>query len=46
MRNGKLIEEGAPADILSKHNVDTLESAFLSLCYNREENQVKCLTLI
>lgn len=40
MRNGKLIEEGSPQNILCKYNTNSLESAFLRLCYNREINQV------
>lgn len=44
MRNGKLIEEGSPQEILSKYNVNTLETAFLTLCHSREINQVLYLT--
>lgn len=40
MRNGKIIEEGSPQNILVKYGVDTLEVAFLKLCCNKEENQV------
>jgi hypothetical protein len=32
MRNGILLAEGAPQDILSKCEVDSLEDAFLQLC--------------
>ncbi|CAI6347958.1 unnamed protein product [Macrosiphum euphorbiae] len=35
MRNGLIIEEGPPQDILIKYGTDTLESAFLTLCCNQ-----------
>ncbi|XP_022175207.1 ABC transporter G family member 23-like [Myzus persicae] len=35
MRNGLIIEEGPPQDILVKYGTDTLESAFLTLCCNQ-----------
>jgi len=35
MRNGLIIEEGPPQDILVKYGTDTLESAFLMLCCNQ-----------
>lgn len=41
MRNGELIEEGAPQQILIKYEADTLETAFLTLCCKRGENRVK-----
>ncbi|VVC27807.1 ABC transporter-like,P-loop containing nucleoside triphosphate hydrolase,AAA+ ATPase domain,ABC [Cinara cedri] len=40
MRNGVIIEEGSPQHILAKYNTDSLESAFLKLCYNQNKNQV------
>lgn len=39
MRNGVLIEEGAPKDIISKHGADSLESAFLTLCSYQDTNE-------
>lgn len=35
MRNGLIVEEGPPQDILVKYGTDTLESAFLMLCCNQ-----------
>ncbi|KAF0762245.1 ABC transporter G family member 23-like [Aphis craccivora] len=35
MRNGLIIEEGPPQDILVKYGTDTLEAAFLTLCCNQ-----------
>jgi len=35
MRNGLIIEEAPPQDILVKYGTDTLESAFLKLCSNQ-----------
>lgn len=40
MRNGVIAEEGSPQDIISKFNTDSLENAFLSVCYNQERQQV------
>ncbi|VVC27530.1 Hypothetical protein CINCED_3A011626, partial [Cinara cedri] len=40
MRNGVLVEEGSPQFILAKYNTDTLESAFLKLCCNQNENHI------
>lgn len=40
MRNGVLIEEANPMDILIKHGSETLEEAFLMLCCNQEKNNV------
>lgn len=40
MRSGVIIEEGSPQDILIKYDTDSLESAFLTLCYNQENNKV------
>lgn len=40
MRNGKIVEEGSPRDILHKYNTNTLESVFLKICYNQINNQV------
>ncbi|XP_025421296.1 ABC transporter G family member 23-like [Sipha flava] len=39
MRNGVISEEGSPRDIISKFNSDSLENAFLSVCYNQEKQQ-------
>lgn len=40
MRNGKLIEEGSPANIITKYCTNTLEEAFLTLCSRQQANQV------
>ena len=32
MRSGKLLEEGAPNDLLEKYNKPNLEEVFLGLC--------------
>lgn len=40
MRNGVLIEEGEPCNILTKYETDSLESAFLSVCCKQEEHKV------
>jgi hypothetical protein len=40
MRNGVIIEEKSPQDILTKCNTDSLESAFLELCCNQDKNEV------
>lgn len=39
MRNGVLVEEGAPEDIISKYGADSLETAFLTLCSNQDANK-------
>eukprot|EP00102_Acyrthosiphon_pisum_P025305 XP_016662515.1 PREDICTED: ABC transporter G family member 23-like isoform X2 [Acyrthosiphon pisum] len=39
MRNGVLVEEGAPEHIISKYGADSLESAFLTLCSNQDVNE-------
>ncbi|XP_050422032.1 ABC transporter G family member 23-like [Adelges cooleyi] len=39
MRNGVLVEEASPQDILIKHNTETLEMSFLRLCYNQDTNR-------
>ncbi|XP_025415789.1 uncharacterized protein LOC112687357 isoform X2 [Sipha flava] len=39
MRNGVIIEEKSPQDILTKCNTDSLESAFLELCCNQDKNE-------
>ncbi|XP_060879231.1 ABC transporter G family member 23-like isoform X2 [Metopolophium dirhodum] len=39
MRNGVLVEEGAPKDIISKYGADSLESAFLTLCSKQDANE-------
>jgi len=38
MRGGKLLEEGAPADLIAKYSVPTLEDVFLYLCKLSEVN--------
>lgn len=43
MRNGVLIEEASPQEILLKQNTDSLETAFLSLSYNQQIDQVRIL---
>lgn len=40
MRNGILVEEGTPQNILKKHKTESLESAFLTLCFEQESNKV------
>ncbi|XP_050542641.1 ABC transporter G family member 23-like isoform X2 [Daktulosphaira vitifoliae] len=44
MRNGILIEEASPREIITKYNADSLEAAFLNLCCNqdakKENNQI------
>lgn len=40
MRNGVLIEEGTPKEILDKYGSDTLEEAFLALCRKQIKNKV------
>jgi ABC-type multidrug transport system ATPase subunit len=37
MRNGSLLEEDDPENILKKYNCETLEDAFLKLCTNQKE---------
>lgn len=47
MRNGILLEEGSPEDILLKYNSESLESAFLTICCNeleQEDNNVSICT--
>jgi len=39
MRNGVLLEEGAPKDIISKYGSDSLESVFLTLCSYQDTNE-------
>lgn len=38
MRNGVIIEEGSPRDVIANNESVSLESAFLKLCYNRDKN--------
>lgn len=40
MRNGVIAEEGSPKDIIAKFNSDSLESAFLSVCFTQEKYKV------
>ncbi|VVC43846.1 ABC transporter-like,P-loop containing nucleoside triphosphate hydrolase [Cinara cedri] len=37
MRNGSVIEEGSPQDILTKYESESLDMAFVRLCYKQEE---------
>lgn len=46
MRNGILVEEGNPRDILIKYNTESLESAFLTLCYDQDSNKVLVILFI
>lgn len=43
MRNGLLVEEGSPQEILTKYSTATLEAAFLTLCCN--QNMIEVLRL-
>lgn len=36
MRNGRLLDEGPPMDLIRKYNLSTLEDVFLTLCRNEE----------
>jgi len=45
MRNGVLVEEGAPQDLISKYEADSLESAFLTLCSYQDTNEVPTVRL-
>lgn len=45
MRNGVLIEEGMPIDILNKYGLDTLEETFLRLCSYQDKNNVYLLLI-
>lgn len=40
MRNGEIVKEGSPQDIMSDYNTDSLESAFLVICCNQGTNEV------
>jgi len=40
MRNGQLVEEGPPQDILMKYGTETLEATFLTLCCIQKSNKV------
>lgn len=44
MRNGVLIEEASPQDLLAKENTNSLEEAFLSL--SRNQNIKKVLNIL
>lgn len=46
MRNGVLIEETSPQDILFKENTNSLEEAFLSISRNQNFVRVKNTKLI
>jgi len=41
MRNGVLISETSPQDLLVKQNANSLEEAFLSLSSSQELDEVK-----
>lgn len=41
MRNGVLIEEASPEELLVKQNTNSLEEAFLSLSSNQQFNEVR-----
>jgi len=41
MRNGVLISESSPRDLLVKQNASSLEEAFLSLCSSQQFDEVK-----
>lgn len=43
MRNGLLVEEESPREILFKYSTNTLEAAFLALCCNQK--MIKVLPL-
>lgn len=43
MRNGELVEEGTPQQILTKYNKETLEECFLTACFNQDTNNVHML---
>lgn len=45
MRNGVLVEEAAPQDIISKYGADSMESAFLTLCSYQDTNEVPTVRL-
>ncbi|VVC43843.1 ABC transporter-like,P-loop containing nucleoside triphosphate hydrolase,AAA+ ATPase domain,ABC [Cinara cedri] len=40
MRNGVLVEEGLPRDIIANNHSNSLESAFLKICYKRQEDNL------
>jgi len=40
MRNGVLVEEGTPQDLLIKYGTETLEATFLTLCSSPKSNKV------
>lgn len=46
MRNGVLIEEASPQDILLKERTNSLEEAFLSLSRNQNLVHVKITKII
>jgi len=39
MRNGVLVDEGSPQEIMFKYEADSLESAFLKLCSYQDSNE-------
>lgn len=45
MRNGILVEEGPPQQILAKYNTDTLEECFLIACCKQDTNNVHVLIM-
>lgn len=46
MRNGSVIEEGSPQDILVKYESDSLDSAFVRLCYKQEQEVILLLIVL
>jgi len=46
MRNGILVEEGSPRDILTKYGADSLEASFLILCRAKKTNEVLEFSLL
>uniref|UniRef100_A0A2H8TY93 ABC transporter G family member 23 n=1 Tax=Melanaphis sacchari TaxID=742174 RepID=A0A2H8TY93_9HEMI len=40
MRNGVLVDEGSPQEIMFKYTAESLESAFLILCSDQDSNEV------
>lgn len=40
MREGILVEEGSPQDILRKYDTHLLEDCFLQACYNQNIHEV------
>jgi len=45
MRNGVLISESSPQDLLVKQNANSLEEAFLSLCSSQQFHEVNKVSI-